>query len=48
MSKIAVIGIAGESVFLTVDTFGKEGETTVAKEIQADLRWEAWVMKTKA
>ena len=30
MSKIAVIGIAGESVFLTVDSFGKTGETVQA------------------
>ena len=30
MSKVAVIGIAGESVFLTVDSFGKTGETVQA------------------
>ena len=37
MSKIAVIGIAGESVFLTVDGFGKVGETTVAKSYHCEL-----------
>ena len=37
MSRIAVIGIAGKSVFLTVDGFGKTGETTVAKDIHEEL-----------
>ena len=37
MSKIAVIGIAGESVFLSVDTFGCTGETTVAKSYHNEL-----------
>lgn len=37
MSKIAVIGIAGESVFLTVDGFGRVGETTVAKSYHCEL-----------
>ena len=37
MSKIAVIGIAGESVFLSVDGFGKTGETTVANSFYAEL-----------
>ena len=37
MSKIAVIGIAGESVFLALDEFGKIGETTVAKDIHREL-----------
>ena len=32
MSKIAVIGIAGESVFLSVDSFGKTGETVQDEE----------------
>ncbi len=37
MRKIAVIGIAGESVFLSVDDFGKIGETSVAKNIHREL-----------
>ena len=37
MSKIAVIGIAGESVFLSVDSFGVTGETTVAKSYHNEL-----------
>ena len=37
MSKIAVIGIAGESVFLSVDSFGVVGETTVAKSYHNEL-----------
>ena len=37
MSKIAVIGIAGESVFLSVDSFGVSGETTVAKGFHKEL-----------
>ena len=37
MSKIAVIGIAGESVFLSVDSFGVIGETTVANSFFSEL-----------
>ena len=37
MSKIAVIGIAGESVFLSVDSFGITGETTVADSFYSEL-----------
>ena len=37
MSKIAVIGIAGESVFLSVDSFGITGETTVANSFYSEL-----------
>lgn len=37
MSKIAVIGIAGESVFLSVDDFGVTGETTVANGFYSEL-----------
>ncbi len=37
MSKIAVIGIAGESVFLSLNEFGKIGETTVATDIHREL-----------
>lgn len=37
MSKIAVIGIAGESVFLSLESFGKTGETTVAKDYHCEL-----------
>ena len=37
MSKIAVIGIAGESVFLSVDSFGVTGETTVANSFYSEL-----------
>ena len=37
MSKIAVIGIAGESVFLSVDSFGKTGETAVATSFHCEL-----------
>lgn len=37
MSKIAVIGIAGESVFLSVDKFGKTGETVQAKNYHNEL-----------
>lgn len=37
MRKVAVIGIAGESVFLNVDEFGKIGQTSVAKNIHIEL-----------
>ena len=37
MSKIAVIGIAGESVFLSMDKFGKIGETNTVKTIHKEL-----------
>ena len=37
MIKIAVIGIAGESVFLSVDEFNKTGETSVAKSYYNEL-----------
>ncbi|MBQ4098379.1 MAG: ribokinase [Clostridia bacterium] len=37
MIKIAVIGIAGESVFLSVDKFAKIGETAVATDYHAEL-----------
>ncbi|MBO5416964.1 MAG: ribokinase [Clostridia bacterium] len=37
MSKISVIGIAGESVFLSVERFGKTGETTVATSYHSEL-----------
>ncbi len=37
MSKIAVIGIAGESVFLSVDSFGVIGETVQAKSYYNEL-----------
>ena len=37
MSKIAVIGLAGESVFLSVDSFGVTGETTVANSFYSEL-----------
>ena len=37
MSKIAVLGIAGESVFLSVDSFGVTGETTVAHSFYSEL-----------
>lgn len=37
MSKIAVIGIAGESVFLSVDSFGKTGETVQANAYHNEL-----------
>lgn len=37
MSKIAVIGIAGESVFLSLDTFGVTGETVQAKDYHNEL-----------
>ena len=37
MSKIAVIGIAGESVFLTVDGFGATGETVQANAYHSEL-----------
>ena len=37
MSKIAVIGIAGESVFLSVDSFGKTGETVQATGYHNEL-----------
>lgn len=37
MSKIAVIGIAGESVFLSVKEFGITGETTVASNFYSEL-----------
>lgn len=37
MSRVAVIGIAGESVFLTLNEFGKIGETTVANDIHREL-----------
>ena len=37
MRKIAVIGIAGESVFLSVEKFGQTGETTVASDYYCEL-----------
>lgn len=37
MIKIAVIGIAGESVFLSLDEFNKTGETGVAKTFHSEL-----------
>lgn len=37
MSKISIIGIAGESVFLTLDSFGKIGETVVASDIHREI-----------
>lgn len=37
MIKIAVIGIAGQSVFLTVEDFGKSGQTTVANGFYSEL-----------
>lgn len=37
MSKIAVIGIAGESVFLSVEEFGVTGETVQAKGYHNEL-----------
>ena len=37
MKKIAVIGIAGESVFLSVDSFGVTGETVQAKSFHNEL-----------
>lgn len=37
MSKIVIVGIAGESVFLTVDGFGVTGETTVATSYHSEL-----------
>lgn len=37
MSKIAVIGIAGESVFLSVDKFGETGETVQATGYHNEL-----------
>lgn len=37
MSKIAVIGIAGESVFLSLDRFGKIGETNTVTAIHKEL-----------
>lgn len=37
MIKIAVIGIAGESVFLSLDEFNKTGETGVARTFHAEL-----------
>ena len=37
MIKIAVIGIAGESVFMSVDKFGKTGETSVALDYHNEL-----------
>ena len=37
MSKIAVIGIAGESVFLSVDGFGVTGETVQANSYHNEL-----------
>lgn len=37
MSKIAVIGIAGESVFLSVDGFGVTGETVQAADYHNEL-----------
>ena len=37
MSKIAVIGIAGESVFLSMDKFGKIGETNTVTAIHKEL-----------
>jgi len=37
MSKVAVIGIAGESVFLSLDKFGKIGETNTVTSIHKEL-----------
>ena len=37
MSKIAIIGIAGESVFLSVDNFGITGETVQATDYHNEL-----------
>ncbi len=37
MSKIAVIGLVGNSAFLSVDSFHKGGETVVAKEIHFEV-----------
>ena len=37
MSKVAVIGLAGESVFLSIERFGKTGETIVAKDYYREL-----------
>ena len=37
MSKIAVIGIAGESVFLSLEKFGKIGETNTVTAIHKEL-----------
>ncbi len=37
MSKIAVIGIAGESVFLTLDAFGAVGETITVRTLHREL-----------
>ena len=37
MSKIAILGIAGESVFLSVDAFGRTGETIVANDFYSEL-----------
>ena len=37
MSKVAVIGIVGESVFLSVDEFHKGGETVNASDIYKEL-----------
>ena len=37
MTKIAVIGIIGESVFLSVDDFGVTGQTTVASGLHREL-----------
>lgn len=37
MKKIAVIGIVGESVFLSVEEFGKIGETSVATAVHKEL-----------
>lgn len=36
MSKVAVIGIIGKSVFLSIDKFGKVGETVTAKNIHVE------------
>lgn len=36
MSKVAVIGIIGKSVFLSVNEFGKEGETVTANAIHVE------------
>ena len=37
MSKIAIIGIVGNSVFLPVDEFGVGGETVDAKSVHFEL-----------
>ena len=36
MSRIAIIGIVGQSVFLSVDSFHRGGETVVAKDLHVE------------